>query len=98
MYELTAREIAAGYLPGLVARPRPTAAAATPRRALEDSLLAALRRPPCVIAFSGGRDSSALLALALHVARKHGLADPLPVTRIFPKDASTDEAKWQRLV
>ena len=33
----------------------------TPRRALEDVLLVALRRPPCLLSFSGGRDSSALL-------------------------------------
>jgi asparagine synthase (glutamine-hydrolysing) len=48
--------------------------------------------------FSGGRDSSALLALALHVARRDGLPDPIALTDIFPGDAAADEAQWQERV
>ena len=51
---------------------------ADPRPTLERILLGALQRAPCVVAFSGGRDSSALLAEATRVARVHGLEDPVP--------------------
>jgi hypothetical protein len=69
-----------------------------PRAALESLLLAALQRPPCVVSFSGGRDSSAILAVAAHVARREGLALPIPVSLVFPHCASSGESEWQRLV
>jgi asparagine synthase (glutamine-hydrolysing) len=69
-----------------------------PRRALETVLAEALRRPPCVFSFSGGRDSSSLLALAAHVARRDGLALPIPVTLRFAGSADADESDWQELV
>lgn len=68
------------------------------RRALATSLLSGLQRPPCVVAFSGGRDSSALLALATEVARREGLAPPVPVTLRFPREKAADESDWQELV
>lgn len=68
------------------------------RAALEAVLAGALRREPCVVAFSGGRDSSAVLAVAAHVARREGLALPIPVTRVFPGVAGADETAWQELV
>src|SRR5579884_3063930 len=52
--------------------------------ALESVLVAALSRPPCAVSFSGGRDSSAVLALATDAARRHGLELPVPVTMRFP--------------
>lgn len=70
----------------------------TPREALERAVLTALRRPPCVVSFSGGRDSSAVLALATHVARREGLPLPVPVTNRFPSVAETDEDEWQERV
>jgi hypothetical protein len=69
-----------------------------PVRALEDSQVAALRRPPCLVAFSGGRDSSALLAVATRAARREGLADPVPVTARYPTLEETRESEWQQLV
>ena len=57
-----------------------------------------LARPPCLLAFSGGRDSSALLAVAVSVARREGLPLPIPVTLTYPGAAGTDESSWQRLV
>jgi Asparagine synthase len=63
----------------------------TGRDALEAVVRRALRRPPCVVSFSGGRDSSAVLALAVAVARSDGLPDPVPATNVFPTIASTDE-------
>jgi asparagine synthase (glutamine-hydrolysing) len=68
------------------------------RAALEQEVLSALRRPPCVVPFSGGRDSSAILALATAVARREGLPEPIAVTWRFPSVPSTDESDWQELV
>ena len=61
-------------------------------------LLTALSRPPCLLSFSGGRDSSALLAVATDVARRAGLAPPVPATLLFPGSDETNEDEWQRLV
>ena len=57
--------------------------AGSPREAMERVLREALQRAPCIVAFSGGRDSSAVLALAVDLARREGLQEPLPVTRRF---------------
>jgi hypothetical protein len=70
----------------------------TERGALEVALLPALERQPCVVSFSGGRDSSVVLALAVRAARKRGLPDPIPVTLRFPGVQSTQESEWQELV
>ncbi len=61
-------------------------------------MLGALQRSPCVVAFSGGRDSSAILAEATRVARAHGLADPVPHTLRFGDAPRTAEEEWQELV
>lgn len=68
------------------------------RAALDEVLAEALSRPPCLVSFSGGRDSSALLSVAVHVARREGLPLPVPATLVFPGDRSADEAEWQELV
>jgi len=70
----------------------------TPRAVLEDTVLGCLRRAPCLVSFSGGRDSSTMLAVATHVARAHGLAPPVPVTNRFPDAGQTDERDWQERV
>lgn len=66
--------------------------------ALEEALLVALARPPCVVSFSGGRDSSAVLATATAVSRKHGLPEPIPAIMRFAAAPQTDETHWQELV
>lgn len=66
--------------------------------ALEQAMLPALARPPCFVSFSGGRDSSAILAVAVEVARRHGLDDPVPAILRFPGVPETDETSWQELV
>jgi asparagine synthase (glutamine-hydrolysing) len=76
--------------------PEPTPAGA--RAALEHAVTTALSRRPCAISFSGGRDSSAILALAVHVARRDGLDLPVPVTLRFPGAPETDESQWQEQV
>ena len=50
------------------------------------------------VCFSGGRDSSAVLALAVHVARRNGAPLPIPVTLRFPDHPESDETNWQEMV
>jgi asparagine synthase (glutamine-hydrolysing) len=69
-----------------------------PLPVLEDALIPALLRMPCMVSFSGGRDSSALLAVATRVARREGLPEPTPVTLRFPEAGETDEQDWQEEV
>ncbi len=107
-YRLEGFELASGLVTGTVAGvPRLEAGAVGPgaarpgaavRQGLDEVLLEALRRPPVVIAFSGGRDSSGLLALAVDLARRHGLELPVPATHVFPGDLASDERSWQEEV
>jgi asparagine synthase (glutamine-hydrolysing) len=95
-------EIATGYLFGQ-AEPTPRGTRwrqpkVDPRAVLEDVIRTALQRPPCGVAFSGGRDSSVVLAVATHVARRDGLADPIPITRRFADAPRANEDEWQELV
>jgi asparagine synthetase B (glutamine-hydrolysing) len=76
----------------------PAAEGAGVRAALEAAMLPALRRPPCLVSFSGGRDSSAILAVAADAARRHGLPDPVPAIMRFPGAPEADETRWQELV
>jgi asparagine synthase (glutamine-hydrolysing) len=69
-----------------------------PIEALAEGILPALERPPCFVLFSGGRDSSLMLAIAVRVARREGLALPIPVTHVFPDYPETQESEWQELV
>jgi asparagine synthetase B (glutamine-hydrolysing) len=70
----------------------------TARHALEAAVQRALLRAPCVVSFSGGRDSSAVLALATAVARRENLPLPIPFTFRFPNVPSTEESEWQERV
>jgi hypothetical protein len=66
--------------------------------ALERVMREALQRPPCLIAFSGGLDSSTLLAVGNRVARREGLPLPIAATMRFPGVPETDESAWQEAV
>jgi asparagine synthase (glutamine-hydrolysing) len=66
--------------------------------ALEAAALPAVARPPCVVTFSGGRDSSLVLAIATRVARRNGLPDPIPATIRFVDNERAEESAWQELV
>jgi asparagine synthase (glutamine-hydrolysing) len=68
------------------------------RMSLEAVVREALRHEPCMVSFSGGRDSSLVLAVAVAVARKHGLPDPIPVILRYPGAPETDETAWQESV
>lgn len=76
----------------------PTPTLRDPRQCLDVVVARALRRPPCVISFSGGRDSSAMLAVAANVARREGLPLPVPATLRFPSAHEANESEWQELV
>lgn len=97
---LTPLEIASGVVVGADpgTPPLPAYDGRSPREALEAAVLPALQRAPCLVAFSGGRDSSAVLALAAHVARRGGLPLPVPVTIRFPAEPETEEDDWQERV
>src|SRR4029453_2177355 len=69
-----------------------------PVRALEDATLPALERPPCVVSFSGGRDSSVVLAAAVRAARREGLPAPIPLSAQNPECPKADESRWQEMV
>ena len=70
----------------------------SPGAALRAALLTALRRPPCLVAFSGGRDSSLLLAVAAELAGQAGLRAPVAFTLRYPGDPAAAECGWQELV
>ena len=97
---LTPLEIATGILFGRADGPvAPLASSrSTARDTLEAALLPALRRPPCVVSFSGGLDSSTVLAVASSVARRQGLPLPIAVTLRFPGNDDADETSWQESV
>ncbi len=96
---LSPLEVAAGFPIGAAApTPSTEVPAGGPVAALEDAMLPALQRGPCVVSFSGGRDSSAILALATRLARREGLAVPVPVTLRFPEAPAADESAWQEQV
>ena len=98
---LSPLEIASGLLHG-VDPAAPDCAqvtpATTPLVALEDALRPALEAAPCFVAFSGGRDSSALLAVATRVSRREGLPPPIALTLRWPDVPATDEHGWQQRV
>jgi asparagine synthetase B (glutamine-hydrolysing) len=99
MRALTALEISSG----LVLPPRRRAPALpetelAPRAAFEAAILPALHRAPCLVSFSGGRDSSAVLATATALARRERLPLPVPITHRFPSATGTQETEWQEQV
>ncbi|PZF87082.1 asparagine synthase-related protein [Micromonospora endophytica] len=98
MFRPTASDIATGLITGIHARSAPTPT--TPDRpdpltALERAVLPALQRQPCAVSFSGGLDSSLVLAVAARVARRVGLPDPVPVTWRFTDAPGAEESTRQ---
>jgi asparagine synthetase B (glutamine-hydrolysing) len=76
----------------------PDAAGLDARTALEEATLQALRDGPCWVAFSGGLDSSLVLAATVSMARRAGLDPPIALTCRFPAAPETHEDHWQRRV
>ena len=67
----------------------------TPLAALEEAILPALQRPPCLVSFSGGRDSSGVLAAAVRAARRDRLAPPVPVTLRVSNAPMAEASVWR---
>jgi asparagine synthetase B (glutamine-hydrolysing) len=103
-YELTPLDIASGVVLGHEPsssesdEPAVVRNGAGPIEALERAILPALVRPPCLVSFSGGCDSSAVLGVAARLARREGLPLPIPATNRFPEVTTSDESNWQELV
>jgi hypothetical protein len=98
-YRLSAYEFSAGWVPGHdPRRSEPATRSPDPVTALERTLLPALQASPCIIGFSGGRDSSVILAVAVNLARREGLPLPIPVTNRYPGVPEAEESQWQELV
>ncbi|MFF5986209.1 asparagine synthase-related protein [Prauserella flavalba] len=98
LYTMDELEIAGGWVNGYERVPLPEPPYGSPRQVLDRILLPHLTRSPCLVAFSGGRDSSVLLAAAVHAARREGLPLPVPVTLTYPNAPATDEGQWQQAV
>lgn len=99
--ELSALEVAVGSPLGGKGRAAPRLARAgnEPLAALARAIETTLDSGPPAVAFSGGRDSSLLLAVAALVCRRAGVGPPLPITLRMPGALEeTDERKWQELV
>ena len=99
--ELTALEAVAGCPLGGSARSAPRLARRghEPLAALASAIERTLESGPPAVAFSGGRDSSLLLAVAARVCRRAGVELPLPITLCMASPfAEADERGWQELV
>ena len=97
-FRLSPVEIASGVVFGMGPAGPAKDAAGDAMSAIERAVLPALRRPPCLVSFSGGLDSSAVLAVAAAVARREGLPGPIATTIRFPNAPGSDETSWQELV
>jgi asparagine synthase (glutamine-hydrolysing) len=89
--------VAVGAQPDALALPNPVPGRSA-RQAFEAAISRHLVREPCVVSFSGGRDSSAVLAVATSVARREGLPLPVPVTFRFSDVALSNESDWQERI
>jgi asparagine synthase (glutamine-hydrolysing) len=94
-FGLTELEVATGHVLGQVDAPPWPEVDGGPLDVLFDEARRTLGRGRCVVAFSGGRDSSALLAAFLHVARRDGFEEPTAITARWPGDAAAEESEWQ---
>ena len=97
--KLTPLEIACGWVFDVDPQaPRLAQTPLAPFEALAEAVLPAVRQTPCVVSFSGGIDSSLVLAAAVVAARSRGLPLPVPVTLRFPDVQETHENDFQEAV
>lgn len=94
-------EIAAGVslepLGRVPRRPLPPADRRGSRVVLEDVIATAMQAGRTSVSFSGGRDSSLILAIATSVARREGFEDPVAITMRHPSPESRED-EWQEQV
>lgn len=95
---LTEHDVATGMVFGSLEPEQWPEQGDDPLLALEAEALSLLQKGRCVVAFSGGRDSSAVLAVFLRVARREGLEEPVAMTARFPGDSAAEENDWQEHV
>jgi hypothetical protein len=95
---LEALEIASGHVFGFEPEPALPSTQLSPLAALERLVEDAVRSRPCLVSFSGGLDSSLVLAVAARVARRDGLPDPVPITWRFRDAPQAEESEWQERV
>lgn len=95
---LTELDVATGMALGTTSAEGWERSEGDPLSALEGIARDLLARGRCMVAFSGGRDSSALLAVLLRVARRDGFDEPVAVTARWPDDPASDEKEWQEHV
>jgi asparagine synthetase B (glutamine-hydrolysing) len=98
LYTMDPLEVAGGWVNGYDPVPLPDGPHESPRRVLDRLLVKHLHRSPCLVAFSGGRDSSVLLAAAVTLARREGLPLPVPITLSYPDAPDAEESHWQDAV
>jgi asparagine synthetase B (glutamine-hydrolysing) len=95
---LSPLEVAAGMPLGLEEAGSYPETALAPFAALEAAVAGAVRRPPCYVAFSGGHDSSLVLAAAVRVAAREDASPPVAITLRFPGHERAWEDDWQEFV
>lgn len=96
---LTAAELRVAAPLGLMPpAARPHDDGVSTRAAMEQVVTDAVAEGTCYVLFSGGRDSSLVLAMAVDAARRLGVRAPIPVTAVYPGDEQSDETEWQHLV
>lgn len=98
LYAMDPLEIVGGWLNGYEPVPVPEGPHESPLQVLDRLLQVHLQKPPCLVAFSGGRDSSVLLAAAVRLARCEGLPEPVPITLTYPDAPDSNESAWQEAV
>lgn len=95
-YRPTPLEVAAGWVYGHDPVLPRGAGGATPAAALRAAVTPQVTSgAPIAVAFSGGRDSSAVLAVVADVAREMGAPAPVALTRVYPGVPAADESAWQ---
>lgn len=98
---MTPTDIACGWVTGSGTSAQPARRRAGPTaviKAMEGVIRPALARPPCLVELSGGRDSSAVLAVAVRLARREALPLPVAVTQRVAGVDEADERSWQEQV
>lgn len=98
-YRPDATETSRGFVTGSRRRiPFPRSSARQPFEALKTVIERAADGRSVYITFSGGRDSSGILAAATSLAHEGRIPAAVPFTYVYPGLNETDEGEWQELV
>ncbi|MGC0142896.1 asparagine synthase-related protein [Pseudactinotalea sp. Z1732] len=98
-YRPNDKEISRNVVTGLQRRrPFPRSAARHPFEALKSTIERAADGRVVYVTFSGGRDSSGILAAAVSLAQERRIPAAVPFTYVYPGLDESDETEWQELV